>query len=96
MLEGDALRDRVLLGGVAPARPSAFTTMSRMNVRSRNRLRISGRPGAPVVMLAHGFGCDQNIGRLVVPGRLAPEDGHARRWRARSDGDQRGITVAHG
>jgi hypothetical protein len=31
-----------------------------MNVRSRNRVRISGRPGAPVVVLAHGFGCDQN------------------------------------
>jgi sigma-B regulation protein RsbQ len=41
--------------------------MSRMNVRSRNRVRISGRPGAPVVVLAHGFGCDQNMWRLVVP-----------------------------
>jgi sigma-B regulation protein RsbQ len=38
-----------------------------MNVRSRNRVRISGRPGAPVVVLAHGFGCDQNMWRLVVP-----------------------------
>jgi len=26
-----------------------------MNVRSRNRVRISGRPGAPLVVLAHGF-----------------------------------------
>ncbi|WP_331769876.1 alpha/beta hydrolase (plasmid) [Embleya sp. NBC_00888] len=38
-----------------------------MNVRSRNRVRVSGRAGAPVVMLAHGFGCDQNMWRLVVP-----------------------------
>lgn len=40
-----------------------------MNVRDRNRVRISGRPGAPVVVLAHGFGCDEheNMWRLVVP-----------------------------
>ncbi|CAL9279715.1 alpha/beta fold hydrolase [Streptomyces sp. SudanB182_2057] len=38
-----------------------------MDVRSRNHVRVSGRPGGPVVMLAHGFGCDQNLWRLVVP-----------------------------
>lgn len=38
-----------------------------MNVRNRNRVRVSGRSGGPVVMLAHGFGCDQNLWRLVVP-----------------------------
>ncbi|MFR9793837.1 alpha/beta fold hydrolase [Streptomyces sp. MB22_4] len=38
-----------------------------MDVRSRNHVRVSGRPGEPVVMLAHGFGCDQNLWRLVVP-----------------------------
>ncbi|MEE1813909.1 alpha/beta hydrolase [Streptomyces sp. SP18ES09] len=38
-----------------------------MDVRSRNRVRVTGRPGAPVVVLAHGFGCDQNMWRLVVP-----------------------------
>lgn len=38
-----------------------------MNVRSRNQVRVSGRAGAPVVMLAHGFGCDQHMWRLVVP-----------------------------
>jgi pimeloyl-ACP methyl ester carboxylesterase len=31
-----------------------------MNVRLRNRVRISGRPGVPVVVLAHGFGWHQN------------------------------------
>ncbi|MEU1224100.1 alpha/beta fold hydrolase [Streptomyces microflavus] len=38
-----------------------------MDVRSRNHVRVSGRTGGPVVMLAHGFGCDQNMWRLVVP-----------------------------
>ncbi|MGW1139717.1 alpha/beta fold hydrolase [Streptomyces zhihengii] len=38
-----------------------------MDVRSRNHVKVTGRDGAPVVMLAHGFGCDQNIWRLVVP-----------------------------
>ncbi|MCY0929066.1 alpha/beta hydrolase [Streptomyces sp. H27-H1] len=38
-----------------------------MDVRSRNRVRVSGRADGPVVMLAHGFGCDQNLWRLVVP-----------------------------
>ncbi|MGW1727823.1 alpha/beta fold hydrolase [Streptomyces sp. NPDC002306] len=38
-----------------------------MSVRGRNRVSVSGRAGGPVVMLAHGFGCDQNLWRLVVP-----------------------------
>jgi sigma-B regulation protein RsbQ len=38
-----------------------------VNVRERNNVRVFGRPGAPVVMLAHGFGCDQNLWRLVAP-----------------------------
>ncbi|MFE5405611.1 alpha/beta fold hydrolase [Streptomyces sp. NPDC056580] len=38
-----------------------------MDARSRNHVRVTGRAGAPVVMLAHGFGCDQNLWRLVVP-----------------------------
>lgn len=38
-----------------------------MDVRSRNHVTVTGRPGAPVVVLAHGFGCDQNLWRLVVP-----------------------------
>jgi len=28
---------------------------------------VTGRPGGPTVMLAHGFGCDQNMWRLVLP-----------------------------
>ncbi|OON81584.1 alpha/beta fold hydrolase [Streptomyces tsukubensis] len=38
-----------------------------MDVRSRNHVTVSGRADGPVVMLAHGFGCDQNLWRLVVP-----------------------------
>jgi sigma-B regulation protein RsbQ len=38
-----------------------------MDVRSRNRVTVTGRTGGPVLVLAHGFGCDQNLWRLVVP-----------------------------
>ncbi|MFI8199081.1 alpha/beta fold hydrolase [Streptomyces sp. NPDC085942] len=38
-----------------------------MDVRRRNQVRVTGAAGAPVVMLAHGFGCDQNLWRLVAP-----------------------------
>lgn len=38
-----------------------------MDVRSRNRVKVSGRRGGPVVVLAHGFGCDQNMWRPVLP-----------------------------
>ncbi|MFD9435550.1 alpha/beta fold hydrolase [Streptomyces sp. NPDC060002] len=42
-------------------------TVRRTTVRSRNHVTVSGHAGGPVVMLAHGFGCDQNMWRLVVP-----------------------------
>ncbi|MFK0168656.1 alpha/beta fold hydrolase [Streptomyces sp. NPDC090306] len=38
-----------------------------MSVLRRNQVKVSGRAGAPAVMLAHGFGCDQNLWRLVLP-----------------------------
>ncbi|MFJ4468036.1 alpha/beta fold hydrolase [Streptomyces sp. NPDC089424] len=38
-----------------------------MDIRSRNNVVVTGRPDGPVVVLAHGFGCDQNMWRLVVP-----------------------------
>jgi pimeloyl-ACP methyl ester carboxylesterase len=38
-----------------------------MDVRRRNRVTVTGPDGAPAVMLAHGFGCDQNMWRLVLP-----------------------------
>ncbi|MFK8906920.1 alpha/beta fold hydrolase [Streptomyces sp. YS-3] len=43
-----------------------------MTVLGRNHVTVTGRAGGPVVMLAHGFGCDQNMWRLVVP--LLEED----------------------
>jgi sigma-B regulation protein RsbQ len=38
-----------------------------MDVRRRNNVTVTGPADAPVVVLAHGFGCDQNLWRLVVP-----------------------------
>ncbi|MFE9748518.1 alpha/beta fold hydrolase [Saccharothrix saharensis] len=36
-------------------------------MRSRNNVVVTGNPDGPVVMLAHGFGCDQAMWRLIVP-----------------------------
>jgi sigma-B regulation protein RsbQ len=38
-----------------------------MDVRSRNNVVVTGRDDGPTMLLAHGFGCDQNLWRLVVP-----------------------------
>ncbi|MEV0487801.1 alpha/beta fold hydrolase [Streptomyces sp. NPDC050508] len=38
-----------------------------MSLRGRNQVTVSGKAGGPVVVLAHGFGCDQDMWRLVVP-----------------------------
>jgi sigma-B regulation protein RsbQ len=37
------------------------------NVRVRNNVMITGRADGPIVMLAHGFGCDQNMWRQLTP-----------------------------
>jgi len=37
-----------------------------MNVIERNNVKVSGR-GATSMMFAHGYGCDQNMWRLVAP-----------------------------
>lgn len=37
-----------------------------MSVLLRNNVRVLG-DGGPIIMFAHGFGCDQNMWRLVVP-----------------------------
>lgn len=42
-----------------------------MNSQARNNVRIAGAEDGPTIMLAHGFGCDQNLWRLVEA-RLAP------------------------
>jgi sigma-B regulation protein RsbQ len=41
--------------------------MCAMDARSRNNVVVTGPDDGPVVLLAHGFGCDQNLWRLVVP-----------------------------
>ncbi|MFD9380124.1 alpha/beta fold hydrolase, partial [Streptomyces sp. NPDC059999] len=38
-----------------------------MDIRRRNNVNVTGRTDGPVLLLAHGFGCDQNMWRLVVP-----------------------------
>ncbi|QGV82926.1 alpha/beta fold hydrolase [Streptomyces ficellus] len=38
-----------------------------MDICRRNNVTVTGPASAPVVVLAHGFGCDQNMWRLVVP-----------------------------
>lgn len=37
-----------------------------MNVRARNNVRVAGN-GERAIVFAHGFGCDQNMWRLVAP-----------------------------
>ncbi len=43
-----------------------------MDVRVRNHVKVVGNAAGPTVMLAHGFGCDQNLWRLVEE-RLAAD-----------------------
>jgi sigma-B regulation protein RsbQ len=38
-----------------------------IDIRSRHNVTVTGPPDAPVVVLSHGFGCDQNMWRLVAP-----------------------------
>jgi sigma-B regulation protein RsbQ len=38
-----------------------------VDVFVKNRVRVAGRADGRPIMLAHGFGCDQNLWRLVVP-----------------------------
>ena len=38
-----------------------------MSVLTRNNVVLSGAPGAPAMVFAHGFGCDQSMWRFVAP-----------------------------
>ncbi|MFH8370973.1 alpha/beta fold hydrolase [Streptomyces sp. NPDC018031] len=38
-----------------------------MDIRRRNNVTVTGAPDGRPVLLAHGFGCDQNMWRLTVP-----------------------------
>ncbi|MBX9919298.1 MAG: alpha/beta hydrolase, partial [Mycolicibacterium frederiksbergense] len=37
-----------------------------MGVVARNNIKTVGVEGAPLLLLAHGFGCDQNLWRPIV------------------------------
>jgi sigma-B regulation protein RsbQ len=41
--------------------------MGEMRIGGRNNVLLTGRADKPVMMLANGFGCDQNMWRLVAP-----------------------------
>jgi sigma-B regulation protein RsbQ len=38
-----------------------------VDVIARNSVTVSGRPGGPPLVFAHGFGCDQGMWRYVAP-----------------------------
>ncbi|WP_309050289.1 alpha/beta hydrolase [Streptomyces sp.] len=38
-----------------------------MDIARRNNITVTGNPRGRTVVLAHGFGCDQNMWRLTVP-----------------------------
>ncbi|MEU3737131.1 MULTISPECIES: alpha/beta hydrolase [unclassified Streptomyces] len=38
-----------------------------MDIQARNNVTVTGPDDQPTVVLAHGFGCDQNMWRLAVP-----------------------------
>ncbi|WP_240615235.1 alpha/beta fold hydrolase [Arthrobacter ruber] len=38
-----------------------------LSVIDRHNVTVGGRPDGPVVLFAHGFGCDQNMWHRVVP-----------------------------
>ncbi|WP_030220239.1 alpha/beta fold hydrolase [Streptomyces bikiniensis] len=38
-----------------------------MDIERRNNVTVAGNPRGRTVVLAHGFGCDQNMWRLTVP-----------------------------
>jgi sigma-B regulation protein RsbQ len=42
--------------------------MGELRIGGRNNVLLTGRADKPVMMLANGFGCDQNMWRLVGPG----------------------------
>ncbi|MEV4256082.1 alpha/beta hydrolase [Spirillospora sp. NPDC049652] len=42
-----------------------------MDILRRNNVTVTGNPHGRAVVLAHGFGCDQNMWRLTVPALAA-------------------------
>lgn len=44
-----------------------FVTLHIMNIDRRNALTVKGKLDGPVLMMAHGYGCSQDMWRLLVP-----------------------------
>jgi sigma-B regulation protein RsbQ len=64
----------MLRGPWIPSRFDArFLDCSRVDVRRRNNVKVSGRGDGRAMLFAHGFGCDQHMWRFVAP---AFEDDH--------------------
>lgn len=60
--------------GADSGRGSGFGTLAPRSgnpagtdIRRRNNVTVTGREDGPVLLLVHGFGCDQNMWRLVAP-----------------------------
>ncbi|MCW2565960.1 MAG: alpha/beta hydrolase fold protein [Mycobacterium sp.] len=53
--------------------PAGNAVLAGNNVLARNNVVVSGRPDGRPLVFAHGFGCDQDMWRLVAP---AFEDTH--------------------
>ncbi|GGT85222.1 hydrolase [Streptomyces lateritius] len=60
-------------GSLEAPEPAAFVNhaelaiLTGMDIERRNNITVTGNPEGPTVVLAHGFGCDQNMWRLTVP-----------------------------
>lgn len=38
-----------------------------MTTIAKNNVKITGKPNGPTIMFAHGYGCDHNMWRFVIP-----------------------------
>jgi sigma-B regulation protein RsbQ len=47
--------------------PPGCSTLCAVDVLTRNNVTVSGDPSAQPMVFAHGFGCDKNMWRFVVP-----------------------------
>lgn len=50
---------------LVPAKPTR--TIPSQQVLTRNNVTVMGPEGAPALVLAHGFGCDQGLYRRILP-----------------------------
>ena len=53
--------------GTGAVTSSGLGRLHMMSVLTRNNVRVAGQAAGQPMMFAHGFGCDQNMWRFVVP-----------------------------